>query len=93
MTHTLEFKSYDGEYPNLCSGKLIMTLDGKDVEFHKHCLDSGGYVTFDENWNEEVGEGEWTITDFPDNFPEELKEKATDIVNTNIPHGCCGGCV
>lgn len=29
----IEFVSYSGEYPNLCSGKLVVKLDGKEVSF------------------------------------------------------------
>jgi hypothetical protein len=93
ITNRLKFVSYDGEYPNLCSGKLIMNLDGKDIEFPSHCLSSGGNVSFDDDWNEEVSEGEWSLTDFPENFPQELKLEAERLCNENIPYGCCGGCV
>jgi phosphoribosylaminoimidazole-succinocarboxamide synthase len=33
------------------------------------------------------------ITADIEEFPEELKQEATDVVNENIEHGCCGGCV
>ena len=89
----LKFVSYDGAYPNLCSGKLIMKLDGKEVVFSSHCLHSGGTVTFDDNWSEEVTQGEWTIFEFPKGFPKELEEVANDLVNENVEQGCCGGCV
>ena len=29
----IEFVSYNGAYPNLCSGKLIVKIDGKEVSF------------------------------------------------------------
>ncbi len=89
----LKFKSYNGSYPNLCSGNLIMELDGKDIEFPDYCLVSGGSVSFDDNWDEIVEEGEWTIDDFPKGFPKELEKEAEKIVNENIEWGCCGGCV
>lgn len=89
----LKFVSYDGKYPNLCSGKLILSLDGNRIEFPDYCLHSGGSVWFDNNWNEHVTQGEWSISTYPENFPNELKEEATDLVNENIPYGCCGGCV
>lgn len=89
----LTFVSYDGAYPNLCSGHLILAIDGVPVEFPNYCLSSGGNVSFDDDWNEDVQEGEWDISDYPKDFPESLKGMAVSLVNENIPHGCCGGCV
>lgn len=31
----IEFVSYDGTYPTLCSGKLIVKINGKEVSFGK----------------------------------------------------------
>jgi len=89
----LKLISYDGTYPNLCSGKLIMELDGKEIIFPDYCLSSGGKVWFDDDWGEHIERGEWSIEEFPKGFPKELKEKAESIVNENISYGCCGGCV
>ena len=89
----LKFISYNGAYPSLCSGTLIMELDGKDIIFPEYCLSSGGCVWIDDDWDEHVEEGEWSINKFPEDFPEELKSVAVDIVNTNVELGCCGGCV
>ena len=84
---------YDGAYPNLCSGALIVTIGGKRWEFPPYCLSSGGSVWFDENWLEHVSSGAWSVSDWPDGFPEELKKAVEDAVNDEIPNGCCGGCV
>jgi hypothetical protein len=89
----LKLKSYDGMYPNLCSGTLKFELDGKIITFPSHCMSSGGNVWFDDEWNEHIEKGEWVITSFPKDFPEELKEKAQKLVNKKIEWGCCGGCV
>mgnify|MGYP001356910691 CR=1 FL=1 len=89
----LTFVSYDGAYPNLCSGQLIFAIDGVRVVFPENCLSSGGSVSFDEDYNEDVQQGEWDILAFPKDFPDELKSKAISLVNKNISHGCCGGCV
>jgi len=89
----LEFVSYNGRFPTLCSGKLVMRLNGNLITFPDYCLDSGGRVSFDEDWNEKVTQGPWMIYHFPEGFPEHLKEKATDLVNENVMYGCCGGCV
>lgn len=85
----LEFVSYNGEYPNLCSGILKIKLDGKIIIFPRFCLLSGGRVYM----NKHFEKGEWTIVKFPDNFPEELKSYVEKLVNENVDFGCCGGCV
>jgi hypothetical protein len=84
---------YNGCYPNLCSGQLIAIIDGNEWVFPPYCLSSGGSVSFDDEWNDEVTDGEWTITEYPKDFPEELKSLVENAVNDEIPHGCCGGCV
>lgn len=93
MKNNLEFVSYDGKYPNLCSGILIMKLNDNEIVFPNYCLSSGGSVSFTEDWDEIVTGGEWTISEFPKDFPIELKDRANEIVNENIDYGCCGGCV
>ena len=82
---------YNGEYPNLCSGKLVVTVDGKRWNF-SNCLSSGGSVSFDEDWSEVVEQGEWSV-EWPEAFPDELKTEVLSAINDEIPHGCCGGCV
>ena len=89
----LEFVSYNGKYPNLCSGVLILSLDGRRVQFPDYCLESGGSVWFDDGWEEHIETGEWKISKYPKDFPEDLRQSAVDLVNKNIPYGCCGGCV
>jgi len=84
---------YDGSYPNLCSGKLILTIDNKRWVFPDYCLSSGGSVSFDEDWQEDVTSGPWAISEWPEGFPEDLKEAAEDAVNAEIDWGCCGGCI
>lgn len=41
MKNHVKFISYDGKYPNLCRGVLILNIDGKNYSF--------GY-----NWNRET---------------------------------------
>lgn len=91
--HDVKFVSYDGEYPNLCSGTLVLNLDGENIKFASHCLSSGGTVWFDDDWDEHVESGPWSINEWPKKWPESAKSQAEDAVNENIPHGCCGGCV
>ena len=54
------FVSYDGKYPNLCSGTLTLKIDSEDHTF-RYCLSSGGRVYHDGNWNWTVESGEWTF--------------------------------
>lgn len=85
--------NYNGAYPNLCRGELIVTIGGKDWKFPDYCLESGGSVSFDEDWQEHVSEGAWNITGWPEDFPEDMKQKVVDAVNSQVEYGCCGGCV
>jgi len=91
---------YDGSYPNLCSGNLFVTITGSDIkrankewDFGAHNISSGGGVWFDDEWSEHIDDGEWSIDKYPENFPEELKNDVLEAVNSEIEHGCCGGCV
>lgn len=86
----VKFISYDGSYPNLCSGTLIIEIDGIIHKLNS-CLSSGGSVWFDDNSEEHVDGGEWSVS-----VPNELIQYASDIenlVNDNVRYGCCGGCV
>lgn len=85
----LKFVSYDGAWPNLCSGTLILSLDGREIQFPDYCIASGGSCTK----SCRIKKGEWSITKYPEDFPEELKDRAIELVNENVPHGCCGGCI
>lgn len=93
LAPSLEFVSYDGKYPNLCSGTLVMRIGGERIQFPEYCLSSGGSAGFTSDGEDVVTDGEWTIRDWPENFPESLKEKATQLVNENVHYGCCGGCL
>lgn len=86
----LTFVSYNGKYPNLCRGDLVLAIDGKPIRFPSYCLNSTGGIcgNLDDTYD-----GPWEITDYPDDFPEELKAAAVELVNDNIPRGCCGGCI
>lgn len=87
----VEFVSYDGDFPNLCSGTLVLRIDGEDVVFPKHCMCSGGNVWFDDEWCEHVKSGEWSVS-VPEKYAN-LKDDIERCVNENVEHGCCGGCV
>lgn len=86
----VEFVSYDGKWPNLCGGELVLRIDGKEVNLGQ-CLRSGGCVWFDSDWGEYVETGAWSVS-VPKEFAQYANE-ITEIVNGNVPWGCCGGCV
>jgi len=87
----IEFVSYSGQYPTLCFGTLILRVHGSEVIMGR-CLSSGGSVSFDENWDEEITEGPWSVDSWPSFFDEDMKKEALEVINDNIPWGCCGGC-
>ena len=108
--HKIEFVSYDGEWPNLCRGYFIVKIDGKEYKFGRVWDDkdntdileefwiSGGSVTFDKDWNENVSSGPWEL-EFglkKEKYPEVVQECLEDLIrifNENVPEGCFGGCV
>lgn len=86
----VEFVSYNGEYPNLCRGLLVLLIDGEKVELDC-CLISGGGCYFDKDWESFIDFGAWDIE-----LPDELmkyKKEILECVNENIEYGCCGGCI
>ena len=101
----VKFISYTGEYPCLCSGILTLEIDGIEYTFGNSLLNkekydfkrfwsSGGDVTADEDWNFEVGTGEWIIDvkDIPEQF-RKYAEEIDKVFNENVEYGCCGGCI
>ena len=87
----VEFVSYNGSYPNLCSGTLVLRIDGIERTFPPYCMHSGGSVWFDNSGGEHVEKGKWTV-DVPPEL-EKYHDAIESCVNANVPHGCCGGCV
>ena len=83
---------YDGRWPNLCSGNLVVTLDGKRWEFPRSCLSSGGTAgcSGSESY---CTQGPWSINEWPEGFPEDKKQYTISEVNGTITWGCCGGCI
>ena len=97
----IKFVSYDGHYPNLCRGTLILELNGIITKFgysegchYDRFWSPGGRVWFDSDWSAHVEYDEWILN--KESLPEELKEygnKLIDIFNENVEYGCCGGCI
>ena len=87
----VKFVSYDGHYPCLCSGTLILQINGKKIKFPSYCMISGGGSGWDSNGTEYVESGDWSINF--DEIPEleKYKKEILECINANVPHGCCGG--
>ena len=85
---------YDGGYPNLCRGRLVITIDDKVWDFGQYNLHSGGCVWFSDNYRDEhIDSGPWSVDEWPDEFPEADKDLVLDAINSKIIWGCCGGCI
>jgi hypothetical protein len=80
------FVSYNGRYPNACSGTLVVSINGKLCSYECR-LESGGGLTDDYD----TYHGPWTF--FYEGVSEELARLITEVINQNVPMGCCGGCV
>ena len=87
----IEFVSYSGRWPNLCSGDIVVKIDSETVNLG-NCLRSGGgcYISFD--GDEHVTKGYWKIDELPEAY-EKYRKEIEKVANENVPHGCCGGCV
>ena len=89
----IEFVSYSGEFPTLCMGKLRISVDGEERVVDCTLL-SGGGVYFKPDYSDvKVKKDPWRIDFYDDFFTEEEQEYILDLVNKNVEHGCCGGCI
>jgi hypothetical protein len=107
----IEFVSYTGKFPNLCSGILTVRVDGKTWHFGypwkiadrelvprlPPFWESGGCAGVTEDLDEFCAEGPWKMDDPNEkDYPPEVFARLPDILavmNENVPHGCCGGCI
>ena len=93
----VRFISYDGKWPNLCSGILTLEICG---EVHTFGPGYKNNSEFDEFWStggecsmENITHSEWNI--HVDALPEQFRPYAAEIdreFNKNVEFGCCGGC-
>lgn len=91
--YDLEFISYDGKFPNLCRGKLLIRLYGQQWGLR---LKSGGSAHCYGSKNiEHITKGPWTLNEdlLPDDFPRDLIPAVLLLAEKHIPQGCCGGCI
>jgi hypothetical protein len=84
--------TYNGSYPNSCSGRLEIKVDGNIVYSEVHCCNSSGSVWFDKDWDSHVEDGELT---WDDKDACKFSQEIRDAVRTELSkvHVCCGGCV
>lgn len=97
--NNVEFISYSGKYPYLCIGKLVLKIDGEEVKFgNKYSYKDVDYPAFwhsggglDNNYCAYSGEWEIDVEELPEQYRKYAIE-IDDVFNTNVEHGCCGGC-
>lgn len=86
----VKFVSYDGKDPNLCSGTLVLEVEGERREL-PYALCSGGSCGFYEDETPFVEHGPWSV-DLPEDL-EPYRNEIEELVNDKVPKGCCGGCL
>lgn len=103
MSKRVEFVNYTGSYPCLCSGEVTLKIDGEIIKFCKYKSDSerngrpylslisGGEAYFDSDYNTIITYGPWGINLDP--RYAELEKEILEVINDNVPEGCCGGCL
>lgn len=68
--------------------------EGWQAIFHEEYFNIRGSVSFDADWEANVEEGDWSID--RNALAPELQDdwrELESLVNDEIPHGCCGGCI
>ena len=103
----VKFVSYSGKWPTLCSGILVLEIDGKTASFGDRGpfakkLPDGTAPEYGKFWHtggecgmppDEIMTAPWK-TDVSE-LPEQFRRYAEEIdaaFNDNVEHGCCGGC-
>lgn len=93
----IEFVSYSGKYPSLCSGWLELTIDGSPWRKYVS-LFSGGQCYIDGE-REVVEQGPWDVSKYEYDdlakagFSDEEIDEIISLLNKNVEYGCCGGCI
>ena len=86
----IEFVSYDGEFPNLCSGVLILKIDGEEIQFGTHFFTDeykewketgkvNGRRVFDKFWRSGGS------VEFDDNWNAEVESDEWQIDKEDLP--------
>jgi hypothetical protein len=97
----LEFISYDGAYPNLCRGNLVVKIGKRTVKFgdggYPPFWMSGGKMSFT-NEGACAVKADWELINYfiSDPYPKYIKKELHNLLalfNDNVRKGCCGGCI
>jgi hypothetical protein len=56
-------------------------------------LNMRGHICRGYDWDMWSEEGDWEINLYEHPELEPYKEEITRLVNENVEHGCCGGCI
>ena len=98
----VKFISYSGKYPNLCSGRLVLEIDGEIIAFsdnysektskdYEPFWESGGCCCRSNNYAPRHDEWKINYDDIPTKFKKYAYE-IDEVFNENVDYGCCGGC-
>lgn len=87
----IEFVSYSGKYPCLCCGELLVRVDGEERKVDCSMI-SGGSIWIN-GADDGTTEGPWSIRFLDDFFTAKEQARIVELVNENVEHGCCGGCI
>ena len=89
MKHTIEFIYYDGRYPNLCRGLLVVNIDGKEYNFGIKGINKTDKQLYPDFWISTGGleflddgdmapvEGNWELSINKNNlssYPKEIRD-------------------
>jgi len=87
--------TYDGAYPNTCSGTLKIFIEGVEVYSNDYCTNSTGCVSFTAEWDEIITEGVLEWIPEPEDVRGFICEAIREAVAEELSkfHVCCGGCV
>lgn len=100
----VEFVSYSGRPYSLCSGLLVLRIDGVEHSFGYDSLERV-HGEFPQFWSTGGGigggwdnpcayQGEWQID--VERIPEQFRKYAEEFdreFNSSVERGCCGGCI
>ena len=95
----IQFISYNGKYPTLCYGSLILNINNTQYSF-ECALASGGKAYFPNGFTNDpvIEHGPWkkivilhSTSDI--NFNDEELDYIIKLINEHVAHGCCGGCI